>query len=168
MRIKSFTKTNKKLIFREEMPIPLGIPPKASSKAVSRSMRSNVSKDTGPELILRKALYFQGIRGYRLNFKKVPGRPDICFPGLKLAIFINGCFWHRCPKCDLPMPKSNKGFWGKKFTRNKERDKLKKKRLEDMGWKVLTIWECDIKDKLSSVVYDIEKLHKKMKDVDIK
>ncbi len=132
------------LIFREKMSVFLGPSPKASSKNVSKSMKGNVSKNTKPELSLRRALFAEGIRGYRTSWKEVPGRPDICFPRLKIAIFINGCFWHRCPKCNLRLPKENREFWVKKFKRNKERDRLKIKRLENIGWAVLVIWECEI------------------------
>jgi len=101
-------------------------------------MKGNKAKNTKPELLLRKALCSTGIRGYSLNWKKVPGKPDIAFPGKKIAIFVNGCFWHRCPICDLPLPKTNIEFWKNKFIRNVERDRLKTKRnglgcLDDMG-----------------------------------
>ena len=158
-------KDNKKnLVLREEMSIFLERSPRASSKSVSKSMRSNAAKNTGPEKSLRKALYSNGIRGYRLNWRKAPGRPDICFPRLKLAIFVNGCFWHRCPRCDLPLPKTNNSFWEKKFRRNIERDRLKRKRLEDMSWRVLTIWECDVKGKLMDVVKGIENTYKELNE----
>ena len=156
-------KDNKKnLVLREEMSIFLERSPKATSKSVSKSMRSNTAKDTGPEILLRKALYSNGIRGYRLNWRKVPGRPDLCFPRLKLAIFVNGCFWHRCPRCDLPPPKTNSSFWEKKFRRNIERDLLKRKRLEGIGWKVMVIWECDIKEKLVDIVKVINNTYKEL------
>jgi len=161
MRRRVIKKKEENQIYREEMPISLGKPPKASSEAVSKSMKSNVSKDTGPEITLRKALLSEGIRGYRINWKKIPGRPDICFPRLKLAIFVNGCFWHRCPKCRLPVPKKNQDFWQRKFIRNKKRDRLKKNRLERMGWKVIVVWECEIKKELIKTVDKIKKYYKK-------
>lgn len=142
----------KKLIMRESMPVYLGAPPKASSKHVTKVMKANKAKDTKPEIQLRKALWAAGLRGYRLNWKKVPGRPDIAFPGRKIAIFVNGCFWHRCPICDLPLPKSNVEFWTNKFTRNVERDQLKRERLEALGWQVFTIWGCQIKKELDAQV----------------
>jgi len=88
----------------------------------------------------------QGLTGYRLNWKKAAGRPDIAFPGKKVAIFVHGCFWHRCPRCNLPLPKSNSEFWGKKFKLNQERDAEKVRILREEGWKVLEIWECEIKE----------------------
>jgi len=163
MRRQATKRTKESQVYREEMPILLGKPPRASSEAVSKSMKGNVSKDTGPEITLRKALLSDGLKGYRVNWKKVPGRPDICFPRLKLAIFVNGCFWHRCPKCKLPIPKKNKNFWQKKFVRNKERDRLKKKRLERMGWRVLIVWECEIKKELKETVDKIKIYYKKAK-----
>ena len=119
--------------------------PKPLSESTSKVMSANKAKNTKPEILLRKALWEEGVRGYRLNWKKAPGRPDIAFPGKKIAIFINGCYWHRCPKCDLPLPKSNVQFWKDKFDKNIARDKKKNKELLDLGWHVLVFWECDIK-----------------------
>ncbi len=94
---------------------------------------------------MRIALREVGIPGYRLHWKKIPGKPDIVYPGKRIAIFVNGCYWHRCPMCNLPLPKSNFEFWKAKFNRNKARDAKKKKEIEAMGWKVFVIWECEIK-----------------------
>src|SRR5205085_10104868 len=91
--------------------------PVPTSETVSRTMQANRAKDTKPEKILRKSLYACGLRGYRLHSNKVPGRPDISFGKQKIAIFVHGCFWHRCPKCLFPLPKSNREFWIKKFRR---------------------------------------------------
>lgn len=120
----------------------------ASNK--NRSMQGNKRRDTKPELKVRKLLREIGYPGYRLQWKKVPGRPDIAYPGKKIAIFVNGCFWHRCPKCDLPIPKSNQGFWIEKFKRNIERDQRKIDELESMGWSVFVIWECELKNELEA------------------
>jgi len=79
--------------------------PRPRSEAVSRVMSANRAKDTRPEVALRKALRRAGGRGYRLHYKRVPGRPDIAFVSKRVAVFVNGCYWHRCPKCDLPLPK---------------------------------------------------------------
>ena len=76
--------------------------PKPLSESTSKVMSANKAKNTKPEIALRKALWSEGYKGYRLNWKNVPGRPDIAYPGKKIAIFVNGCYWHRCPKCDLP------------------------------------------------------------------
>ncbi len=119
--------------------------PEPSSEVTTKVMRANKGKDTKPELIVRHLLREAGHPGYRLNWKKAPGRPDIAYPGKKVAIFINGCFWHRCPYCNLSTPRTHSDFWSKKFERNVERDQRKTKELEDAGWKVFTIWECRIK-----------------------
>ena len=131
--------------------------PRPTSEAISKTMRGNKGKDTKPELLLRKALREAGHSGYRLHWKKAPGKPDICYPGRRLAIFVHGCFWHRCPDCDLPMPKSNVEFWEEKFRRNKERDVENLVELEKTGWKVLTFWECQLKDDLEGCVKMVRK-----------
>jgi DNA mismatch endonuclease (patch repair protein) len=107
-------------------------------------MQANRAKDTTPERILRKRLWDCGFRGYRLHSRDVPGRPDIAFRRQKVAIFVHGCFWHRCPHCKLPLPKSNRGFWAKKFRRNRARDSRKARQLKTSGWKVIEVWECQI------------------------
>ena len=119
--------------------------PKSTNPITTKVMKANKGKDTKPEQRVRIMLRELGFPGYRLNWKKVPGRPDIAYPGRKIAIFVNGCFWHRCPKCDLPLPKSNVEFWKGKFERNVERDHRKTSELEALGWTVITIWECEIK-----------------------
>lgn len=109
-------------------------------------MKANRGRSTGPEVVLRKALRDSGYPGYRLNWKNVPGSPDIAYPGRKVAIFVNGCFWHRCPICNLPLPKTHVEFWEDKFRRNVERDARKTEELISMGWTVVTVWECELKD----------------------
>lgn len=144
------------------MSLKLSPSPKASSVTVIKVMKANKAKNTKPEVILRKALWAHHIRGYRLNWKKVPGSPDIVFPKRKIAIFVNGCFWHRCPTCNLPLPKSNTEFWETKFKRNIERDQIKIKRLEELSWTVLVIWECSINNDLESQIMKIQELYLKM------
>lgn len=100
--------------------------------------------NTKPELLVRQRLRAAGLTGYRLEWK-VPGKPDIAFPGRKIAIFVNGCFWHRCPKCNPSQPKRNVEFWEAKFRRNVERDRAAVAALTQMGWTPITIWECDLK-----------------------
>lgn len=129
----------------------LPVPP-ASSAAVSKSMKGNRGRDTGPELELRRLLREAGYPGYRLHWKKAPGRPDIAYPGRKVAIFVNGCFWHRCPKCQPATPKAHSDFWERKFELNAERDERKRKQLVDAGWRVVTVWECELRDQPSAVV----------------
>lgn len=127
-------------------------------KTIKKIMKSNKSKDTGPEIKLRKALFKKGIRGYRKNYDKAQGKPDVAFVGKKIAIFINGCFWHGCEKCNKTMPKRNKEYWQEKVENNKKRDIRNKKQLTKKGWKVYTIWECEIRENLDGKVNEIEKL----------
>ena len=127
------------------------------TESISRVMSSNKGINTSPEIIFRKALWNNNIKGYRLHWIKVPGRPDIAFPGKKIAIFVNGCFWHRCPKCNLPLPRTNQLFWKTKFEKNIERDKIKKKKLNELGWKVYTYWECEINKDIIVIIKEVEK-----------
>lgn len=115
------------------------------TEGVRKCMKSNKSKNTSTELKVRKALREAGHPGYRLNWKKAPGKPDICYPGRKIAIFVNGCFWHRCPKCNLPLPKHNAEYWIPKLERNVQRDQENYKKLKSAGWNVVILWECEIK-----------------------
>jgi len=114
-------------------------------------MQGNKGKDTKPELLLRKALRESGFPGYRLQWK-IPGRPDIAYPGRKIAIFVNGCFWHRCPYCNPSMPKTNEDFWKNKFEKNIERDRRNTSSLENAGWTVITIWECEVRKREEDVL----------------
>ncbi len=123
---------------------PLYDPP--VSAAVRKSMQGNKGANTKPELLVRKHLRAAGLLGYRLQWK-VPGRPDIAWPGKKVAVFVNGCFWHRCPYCELPTPKSNTEYWVLKFERNQERDKKNLALLKEMGWRIHVVWECQLKKK---------------------
>jgi DNA mismatch endonuclease, patch repair protein len=105
-------------------------------------MQANRGRDTTPELLLRRLLREAGYPGYRLHWRTSSGRPDIAYPGRGIAIFVNGCFWHRCPICNPPTPKSNRDFWLAKFAENTERDARQAAELESMGWTVITVWEC--------------------------
>ncbi|WP_323745480.1 very short patch repair endonuclease [Parvivirga hydrogeniphila] len=120
------------------------IPPPTSG-AVSKSMKGNRGTNTNPELSLRRLLREAGFPGYRLHWKKAPGRPDIAYPGRRIAVFVHGCFWHRCPYCNPPLPKSHQEYWVKKFDLNRERDARKIRELEQSGWTVFVIWECQLK-----------------------
>ncbi|MBU4556345.1 MAG: very short patch repair endonuclease [Actinobacteria bacterium] len=119
-------------------------------------MRGNQAKDTAPELELRRLLRAAGYPGYRLHWKKAPGHPDIAFPGRKVAIFVNGCYWHRCSLCEPPMPKSNVEFWSRKFELNIERDARKTAALVEAGWRVVIVWECELKADSSCVLQRIQ------------
>ena len=102
------------------------------------------SKDTKPELVVRSLLHRMGYR-FRLHRKDLPGKPDIVLPKYKTVIFVHGCFWHGHKVCKRGnMPKSNRDYWVQKIQKNIDRDKKHRKELKKMGWKVLTIWECQI------------------------
>ena len=107
-------------------------------------MRAVKSQDTKPELKLRKALHALGFR-YRLNVKTLPGKPDLVFPKHRAVIFVHGCFWHGhdC-KRGARVPKTNTDYWLAKITRNKERDLTNTAALKKLGWRVITLWECEL------------------------
>lgn len=130
--------------------------------AVRKSMQGNKRRDTKPELLVRQRLRAVGLTGYRLDWAKAPGRPDIAFPGRKIAIFVNGCYWHRCPHCNPSMPSKNVEFWEAKFRRNVERDTRALAELEELGWCAITIWECELKrDRIDETMERvIEAIHK--------
>jgi len=102
-------------------------------------------KNTTPEIRVRRAAHALGLR-FRLHRKDLPGKPDLIFPKHRVAIFVHGCFWHRHPGCSkTSTPKSRKGFWQAKFDANVERDTRVAEELAALGWRVVTIWECETK-----------------------
>lgn len=105
------------------------------------------STNSKPEEIVRKYLFSKGFR-YRKNVKKLPGCPDIVLPKYQTVIFVNGCFWHKhdCPR--FVWPSSNQDYWRPKILRNVERDQLSRQELEALGWKVIVVWECELKKKV--------------------
>jgi DNA mismatch endonuclease (patch repair protein) len=107
-------------------------------------MRANKGKNTKPELLVRRLLREAGHRGYRLHRKGLPGRPDVSFGPSRLAIFVHGCFWHKCPRCFTRFPKSNRWYWMPKLRKNVERDRLKRSELRKGGWRVQVIWEHEL------------------------
>ena len=112
----------------------------------SRIMRAIKSKDTKPEMLTRRTVHGMGYR-YRLHRKDLPGKPDLVFPSRRKAIFVHGCFWHGhdCPHGSRT-PKSNREYWVAKISRNRERDAQSEAALKQDGWRVLTVWECQMKD----------------------
>ena len=110
-----------------------------------RIMQAVRTRDTGPEMIVRRLLHRSGYR-YRLHRKDLPGRPDVAFLSQRKAIFVHGCFWHGhgCPKGRLP--KSRLDYWEPKLSGNKERDQRREEELRSMGWDVLVIWQCETAD----------------------
>lgn len=125
---------------------------KITKEKRSWNMSRIKGKDTGIEVLVRKRLFSLGYR-YRKNDKRLPGKPDIVFPKYKTAVFIHGCFWHMHSNCKIArIPKSNTDFWIKKLNHNVEKDKCNKQQLENSGWRVITIWECEIEKDLDSVI----------------
>ena len=115
-----------------------------SRETRSYNMSRIRSKNTKPELIVRKYLFNKGFR-YRVNVKKLPGKPDIVFTKYKTVIFINGCFWHghkNCPKAHIPKTKTE--WWTEKIRKNQERDLQEYTLLKQQGWRVLVVWECQL------------------------
>lgn len=111
----------------------------------SRNMAAIKGKDTKPEMIVRKYLFSRGMR-FRVQVRKLPGNPDIVLPKYKTVIFVNGCFWHGHEGCKyFRLPKSNVGFWKEKIERNVARDARNEAELKDLGWRVIRVWECEIK-----------------------
>ncbi len=125
---------------------------KLSPEQRHRNMAAIHGKDTKPEIIVRRGLWKRGFR-YRLNYKRLPGHPDLVLRKYRTCIFVNGCFWHghlvdlqnlensECCK----IPNTNRDFWVAKIRRNKERDQEDQRKLAAMGWHCITIWECELK-----------------------
>lgn len=113
----------------------------------SENMRRIRSKDTTPELATRRLIRALGFTGYRIHRKDLPGKPDVAFIGRKKAIFIHGCFWHGhdC-KEGIRRPKSNQAYWLPKIDRNRQRDAKHRGELTQLGWDVLIVWECELRD----------------------
>ena len=136
-----------------------------TSDQIHKNMAAIRSKDTKPEMIVRKGLWKRGFR-YRLNHKRLPGHPDLVLRKYRTCIFVNGCFWHghhvALPQMSdgevrmedvivnsacCKIPTTNRDFWVAKIRRNKERDKEEQRRLAEMGWHCITVWECELKPK---------------------
>ena len=118
-----------------------GLSPEKRSWNMSRIK----GKNTSIEVKVRKCLFSQGFR-YRINVTKLPGKPDIVLPKYNAVVFVNGCFWHRHTGCkDAYMPKSRVEFWQKIFERNVQNDTVQREKLMEAGWRVFTVWECEVK-----------------------
>ena len=116
-------------------------------------MQGNRAQDTKPEMALRRALWAAGLRGYRKNVRGLPGTPDIVYGRARIAVFVHGCYWHQCPSCVRNRtPRTNAEYWKAKFASNVERDARQRTALEDAGWRVLVVWECETKQNLDGVL----------------
>lgn len=128
-----------------------------SKEVRSKNMSHIRSTNTKPEETVRKYLFSRGLR-YRKNVRSLPGCPDIVLPKYKTVVFVNGCFWHMHDCGRFVWPSSNTEYWTKKITRNVERDALNQRLLSEQGWRVLVIWECQLKKKVAeenlSKLYD--------------
>lgn len=123
------------------------------SDIFSKTKRSNImskisGKETKPEILVRKFLFSKGFR-YRKNVKELPGKPDIVLPKYKTIIFVHGCFWHGHTCKSGKLPETNRNFWEVKIGKNIVRDNCDIIKLKEAGWKVLIIWQCEIKNKIS-------------------
>ena len=126
---------------------------------ISENMARVKSKNTKPEIFLRKLLWHKGFR-YRVNYKNLPGSPDIYLPKHKTAIFVNGCFWHMHENCKYSsIPKNNHEFWKNKLEGNVKRDKKNYAKLESMGIKVIVVWGCEIKQMMKDEIKIENLLH---------
>mgnify|MGYP003340662026 FL=1 len=131
------------------------------SEQRSRNMSAIKSKNTKPEIKVRKVLHSMGYR-FRLHSKNLPGSPDIVLPKYKTVIFVHGCFWHRHQNCKYAStPKTRQEFWNKKFNENINRDKINQENLSSKGWKIIIIWECEIKNKKINLEQIFKKVIKK-------
>lgn len=114
-------------------------------------------KDTKIEVEVRKYLFSKGYR-FRKNDKRYPGKPDIVLPKYHVAIFVHGCFWHRHEGCkDATIPKTRTEFWLEKFDKNVKNDQIKQEKLRELGWKVIVIWECELKRSFQETMDKVEK-----------
>ena len=126
-----------------------------SKKQRSKLMSKVRSRDTKPEWILRCGVHRLGFR-YRIKNNRLPGCPDLVFPKFHAAVFVHGCYWHRHPGCkDASTPKSNVDFWEKKFTENVERDRRSIRQLENLSWRTLVVWECELTRNTVETIYRV-------------
>ena len=122
---------------------PLPTAPQATSPAVRARMRGNKSSNTRPEIILQNAITSLGLDWFNLE-TSLPGSPDIVFEPERVAVFVHGCFWHRCPYCGPSFPSKNQDYWAAKFARNRSRDRRVAVELRQSGWNVVIVWECKL------------------------
>jgi DNA mismatch endonuclease (patch repair protein) len=116
------------------------------SAARSRNMAAIRGRDTSPEMKVRSLLHRLGYR-FRLHRRDLPGSPDIVLPRHRTVVFVHGCFWHRHPGCrHTTTPKTRADFWARKFEQNMERDRRQQQQLREMGWSVMVVWECELRD----------------------
>ena len=121
----------------------------------SWNMSRIAGKNTKPEILLRSLLHRKNFR-FRLHDKRLPGKPDIVLPRYRTVIFVNGCFWHRHENCKYAYaPKSRQEYWLKKFEETVKRDREKQEMLENLGWQVIVVWECELIKPHGKIISDI-------------
>tara|TARA_Y100001958_G_C21246657_1_gene577285 strand:- start:2376 stop:2819 length:444 start_codon:yes stop_codon:yes gene_type:complete len=130
------------------LPVPL-------NRQVSEQMRRMPTKNSTPEIKLRRSLYAIGLR-YRLHRKELPGKPDIALGPSKVVVFVDGCYWHNCPEHGT-IPKNNSEWWKEKFQRNRERDRRNDELLREMGWLPIHVWEHEDPDEAAWKIGEIVK-----------
>ena len=123
---------------------PIPDSPPSTSPAVRASMIGNRAIQTRPETVLQEALNDLGL-DYFVTRPSLQGKPDIVFEKEKVAVFVHGCYWHRCPYCSPHFPATNQAYWSAKFARNKARDRWVARELREEGWRVVVVWECKMK-----------------------
>lgn len=127
------------------------------SAARSRNMAAIRGRDTTPELKVRSLLHHLGYR-FRLHRRDLPGSPDVVLPRYRTVVFVHGCFWHRHPDCRYATTPMNRAeFWARKFEQNVERDRRQQEQLITMGWRVMVVWECELRD-LPSLTTRLERI----------
>lgn len=134
--------------------------PETRSKVMSRIR----SRDTRPELYVRRSVWREGFR-YRVHVKSLPGMPDLVLAKYRIAIFVHGCFWHQHGCSVSHIPDSNRGYWGPKLAKNKARDNKNKKRLRKLGWDVKTIWECRLEKDTLRLITSLTKLREQSNSI---
>lgn len=123
------------------------------AEATRRSMVGNRGKNTSLETDFRRALREQGLLGYRIHARRIPGKPDVSWAGRKVAVFLHGCFWHGCPHCGrYRLPKHNREYWQAKIETNRDRHARVESELTALGFRVLVFWECQIKEDVAACV----------------
>lgn len=131
-----------------------------TSERRSANMAAIKGKDTVPEMIVRRFLHRKGLR-YRLHGADLPGKPDLVFPSCHSVVFVHGCFWHGCPRCRVGRRKvkSNADYWNAKIARNRARDDTARAALKASGWKVFTVWACELRSnaKLANIARQLKR-----------
>lgn len=141
---------------------------KVTPEKRSEIMRRVKSKNTQPELLVRRKLHSRGFR-FRVHDGKLPGSPDLVFPKYKVALFIHGCFWHRHAGCRAAStPSTNKAYWNKKFKRTLQRDRETSSLLKKLGWRVFVVWECSLSKKSQEMTLETLDRAIKKKAVNLK